>query len=316
MYNLKNKNILVTGAYGFLGKSLVKRLDILGFDYYPVNWKECDLTDARDVNKLFEVTKPDVVFHLAADCGGIAYNVKNPADLSYNNLMMTLNILNNAVKFGKPKVIMIGSVDSYPGNAEIPYKEDDLWKDFPEKTSAYYGLAKRMNIALGEAYYKQYNLSSIHILLMNLYGPNDHFDEFRGHVIPAIIKKIDYAKQNKLNEITIFGDGSPIREFVFVEDAADLIIKSAYKIEGFEYFNLGSGQLLKIWDVLQIIKKEMKFHGKFVKDLTKPMGHPIKQFDLQKMKSIFGNYNYTSFEEGIKRTINWYYDNIQETKDD
>ena len=189
MKHLKNKKILVTGSTGFLGKSLTKKLDEYNINYSVVDKNLSNLVNPSDVDKLFEDVKPDMIFHLAADCGGIAYNVQNPADLSYNNLMMSLNILNSAVKHGKPKIIMIGSVDSYPGTANIPYSEGDLWSGFPEETSAYYGLAKRMNIALGEAYFKQYNLSSIHVLLMNLYGPNDHFDAFRGHVIPAIIKK-------------------------------------------------------------------------------------------------------------------------------
>ena len=310
MSYLKNKRIIVTGSDGFLGKALLKKLDELNLEYVNVVFSEYDLVNPQEVTTLFQNLKPEVIFHLAADCGGIAYNVKNPADLAYNNLMMTLNIFNSAVKFGNPKIIMIGSVDSYPGEAKIPYREDQLWEGFPEITSAYYGLAKRMNIALGEAYYKQYNLSSIHVLLMNLYGPNDHFDEFRGHVIPAIIKKIDNAKTNNLTKVDIFGDGSPIREFVYVEDAADLIIRSA-EINKFEYFNLGSGQLLKIRDVLQIIKKELNFNGEFVKDLSKPMGHPVKQFCSEKMKLILGDYDFTSFDEGIKRTITWYFNHIK-----
>ena len=150
---------------------------------------------------------------------------------------------------------------------------------------------------------------------MNLYGPNDHFDTFRGHVIPAIIKRIDYAKSKNLKNVDIYGDGSTIREFIYVEDAAELILKSA-KIKGYEYFNLGSGQLLKIWDVLQIIKKEIGFNGEFLKDMTKPMGHPIKQFNLNKMHSLLGDFNYTPFESGIKNTIKWYYDNIKKNCDE
>lgn len=315
MKHLESKKIIVTGSTGFLGKSIIKKLDELNIKYSVVDRTKYDLINPTDVNNLFKDIGPDIVFHLAADCGGIAYNVENPADLSYNNLMMSLNIFNAAIKNGNPQIIMIGSVDSYPGTANIPYVERDLWNDFPEETSAYYGLAKRMNIALGEAYFRQYNLSSIHILLMNLYGPNDHFDAFRGHVIPAIIKKIDSAKNNNESHVNIFGDGSPIREFVYVEDAAEIILKAA-KITGFEYFNLGSGQLLKIWDVLQVIKREIGFEGVFIKDMSKPMGHPIKQFDLARMKFILGNFNYTSFDEGIKRTISWYFDNIKSNNDE
>ena len=310
MKNLNGKNILITGSNGFLGKAITKELDRLKIEYSGVCSSKYDLINPASVKKLFEDKKPDVIFHLAADCGGIAYNIKSPADLSYNNLMMSLNIFKNAITFGNPKIIMIGSVDSYPGEANIPYSETDLWKDFPEETSAYYGLAKRMNIALGEAYYKQYNLESTHILLMNLYGPNDHFDEFRGHVIPAIIKKIDNAKINKLTSIDIYGDGSPIREFVYVDDAAKLIIQAS-TIDGFEYFNLRSGQLMKIWDVLETIKSEIKFDGDFVKDMAKPMGHPIKQFDLSKMKSLLGEFKYTPFSEGITKTVEWFYTNVK-----
>lgn len=310
MENLYGKKIIITGSNGFLGKSICKEFDSQGLDYYRVLSSQYDLIKHEQVSALFEEQKPDIIFHLAADCGGIAYNVSKPADLAYNNMLMTLNIFKNAIEFGSPKIIMIGSVDSYPGEASIPYTESELWEGFPEETSAYYGIAKRMNIALGEAYYKQYGLSSIHILLMNLYGPNDHFDEVRGHVIPAIIKKIDNANKHNLNYVDIYGDGSPIREFVFVEDAAKLIIKSS-SIEGFAYFNLGSGQLLKILDVLNIIKDEIGFKGEFIKDMTKPMGHPIKKFDLHKMNVLLDKFDYTPFEEGIRETINFFNNKVK-----
>jgi len=310
MEYLRNRKVAITGSNGFLGNSLVKELEKNNIEYVKVQRENFDLIDSREMDLFFRVIKPDVIFHLAADCGGIGYNVKNPADITYNNLMMSVNLFKNAVKYGNPKLIIIGSVDSYPANAKIPYTESEIWDGFPEITSGYYGLAKRMNLALGEAYYKQYGLKSIHPLLMNLYGPHDHFDAERGHVIPAIIKKIDQAISKGLPQIDIYGDGSTLREFIFVEDAAKLIMQSS-KIEGFEYFNLGSGQVKKIIDVIHSIKDAFGFSGDINKDMSKPSGHPVKNFDLQKMKMLLGEFTFTPFDEGIDKTIRWYIDNIK-----
>jgi nucleoside-diphosphate-sugar epimerase len=306
MENLKQKKIMVTGSSGFFGKALVKKLKQMNLEYFPVNRKNYDLAKEEDMYNLFNDIKPDIVFHLAADCGGIAYNIKNPANITHNNLIMSLNLFKTAIKFNNPKIIIIGSADSYPVDAKIPYNEDDIWKGFPNLTSGYYGMSKRMNLVLGETYYKQYGLSSIHTIFMNLYGPNDHFDEFKGHVIPAIIKKMNHAIESGNENIEIFGDGSPIREFIYVEDAAEILIQSAINLDGFKYFNVGSGQLYKIWDVLQLIKKEMNFKGDFIKDLSQPMGHKIKHFNLEKMNSLLDYHNFTSFEEGIKNTVDWF----------
>ncbi len=310
MEYLRNKKVAITGSSGFLGSSLVKELERKNIEYVKVQRENFDLIDSRETDLFFREIKPDVIFHLAADCGGIGYNVKNPADITYNNLMMSVNLFKNAVKYGNPKFIMIGSVDSYPGNAKIPYTENEIWDGFPEITSGYYGLAKRMNLALGEAYYKQYGLKSIHPLLMNLYGPNDHFDAERGHVIPAIIKKIDHAKDSGLLQIEIYGDGSALREFIFVEDAAKLIIKSS-NLDGFEYFNLGSGQVKKIIDVINIIKNAFGYTGDLYKDMSKPTGHPVKNFELHKMKMLLGEFTFTPFDVGIQRTIEWYLNNLK-----
>lgn len=310
MSHLRNKRIAITGSKGFLGKSLTKELDNNGIKYSEVLNHCCDLTQFDQVDNFFKDLKPDLVFHLAADCGGIGYNVKNPADITHNNLMMSTNLFRSAVKHGNPKLIMIGSVDSYPSEAKIPYSENEIWMGFPEVTSGYYGLAKRMNLALGNAYFNQYGLHSIHPILMNLYGPNDHFDSEKGHVIPAMIKKIDQAIKDDLTEIEIFGNGSVFREFIYVEDAAKLIIKAS-SLNNFEYFNLGSGDLIKIIDVISIIKNKFGYSGLFNHNMSKPIGHKIKQFDLRKMEKLLGQFDFTPFSEGITKTINWYNENLK-----
>ncbi len=303
------KKILVTGASGFLGQAIADELAGGGVAFTGVGSKDCDLRDKKAVAAFIEAQNPDLILHLAADCGGIYYNVSNPASILTNNLEMTLNLF-EAVKNIKTKMICIGSVDSYPKDASIPYGETSIWDGFPEGTSAYYGLAKRMNLAIGEAYFKQYGVESTHILLMNLFGPYDHFDTLNSHVIPAIITKIDDARKAGKRTIEIFGDGTAKREFIFVRDAAKLIIDAAEKIDGFKFFNMGSGCVERIIDVIEYIMKEMKWECEIVKDFSKPVGHPIKEFELTRMREALGTFRHQDFYGALSETVSWYLEHV------
>ncbi|MBU2524243.1 GDP-L-fucose synthase [Patescibacteria group bacterium] len=305
--NLQNSNILLTGGNGFLGgfvrEKLIERGVREGKIIIPRS-KENDLRDIEVVRKILKGV--DIVIHLAGNVGGIGYNMKYPGSLFYDNLMMGTQLIHESYWAGVKKFLGICTVCSYPKYTSIPFKEGNLWDGYPEETNAPYGLAKKSMIVQGMAYRKQYDFNSIFLLPVNLYGPRDNFDPERSHVIPAIIKKCFDAIENNDDYIRVWGDGSVSREFLYVEDCAEAIIKSLERYDKSEPVNIGSGMEIKIKELVRIIAKFTGFNGEIIWDTGKPNGQPRRCMDVTRAESEFGFKARTNFEDGLKRTIDWY----------
>ena len=307
MEYLNNKKVIVTGGAGFLGSFVVKKLAERGCkDIYIPKIEEYDLTKIEDVKRIYERNKADIVIHLAGDVGGIEYNRKYPAKVLYNNLMMNTIVQDQAYKAGVKKFVGIGSVCAYPKFAKIPFREEELWDGYPEETNAGYGLSKKMMLEQSKAYRAQYGFDSIHLLMINLYGPGDNFSLENSHVIPAMIRKFVDAKNENKKEVILWGDGSPTREFIYAADAADAIVKATELYDSSEPVNIGSGMEISIKKLSEIISKAVGYSGKITWDTSKPNGQPRRCLDISKAKKHFGFEAKTSFEEGLKRTIEWY----------
>ena len=301
----KNKKVLVTGSTGFLGQSLMSRLEKLQPEkIVTASHERFDLREYKDC--LSVCKEVDVVIHLAANVGGIGYNQKKPAELFDDNILMSVNMMKAAYNVGVKKFVSLGTICCYPKFTSVPFKEEDLWNGYPEETNAPYGLAKKMLLVQGQAYRQQYNFNSIFLLPLNLYGPGDKFDPSQSHVIPALIKKFCDAKNSKLPEVVVWGTGNATREFLYVDDAAEGILLAAEKYNKEGPINLGSGFEISIKDLTEKIKKLSGYQGKIVWDKTKPDGQPRRRLDVSKAKKEFGFVAKTSFEEGLKKTINWY----------
>lgn len=299
------KTVLVTGANGFLGKSVVKELTKKNpKEIICPSSKDCDLRYKENCNSI--VKNIDIIFHLAGKGGGIGYMKENSAEAFYDNIMMSTNLIHEAKDMDVEKFIGIGTVCSYPKFANIPFSEDLIWNGYPEETNAAYGLAKKMMIVQSEAYKKQYNFNSISLIPTNLYGPDDDFNPETSHVIPAIILKIFNAKKDNLDLITLWGDGSPTRDFLYVDDAAKGIILAAENYNEHQPVNLGSNDEISIKDLAEIICKNMDYHGEIKWDTSKPNGQPRRRVNNKKAKTSFGFNPETSIGEGIKNTINWF----------
>lgn len=311
MINLADKKIILTGGAGFLGSFVKEKLQERGCkDIFIPNYPEIDLTKIEDVKRMYKEYKADVVIHLAGDVGGIAYNRANPGSVFYNNLMMNVLVQDEAYKAGVSKFVGIGSVCSYPKFAKIPFVEEDLWEGYPEETNATYGLAKKVMLEQSKAYRQQYGFNAVHLLMINLYGPRDNFDLETSHVIPALIRKFVDAKKENRPEVAAWGDGSPTREFIYAGDAAEAIVLAAEKYESSEPVNIGSGMEISIKDLTEVIAKLVGYEGKIVWDTTKPNGQPRRCLDVSKAKEYFGYEAKVKFEEGLKKTIEWYRNKI------
>jgi GDP-L-fucose synthase len=247
-----------------------------------------------------------MIIHLAAHVGGIGINREKPGEFFYDNLMMGVQLLHESYAVGVPKFVAIGTICAYPKFAAIPFKEEALWDGYPEETNAPYGLAKKMMLVQSEAYRQQYGYNSIYLLPVNLYGPRDNFDLATSHVIPALIRKCLEAKGRGDKELTAWGDGSPTREFLYVEDAAEGILLAAEHHNSSEPVNLGSSVEISIRDLLQTIVRLTNFQGRIIWDTTKPNGQPRRKLDVSRAQSAFGFSSSTNFEEGLRRTIAWY----------
>lgn len=307
----KGNKILITGGQGFLGRVLVKSLEKKGYNnLITFSRKEYDLTKESDVKMLFsDNPNVDVVLHLAGDTGGIGYNKKHPGKIFLNNIMINTLMqeysrLNNVKKF-----VGVGTVCSYPKFTDVPFKEEDLWQGYPEETNAAYGLSKKMMLVQSQAYRQEYNFNGIHLLMINLYGPEDDFDLENSHVIAGLIRKFVEAKEKNQNEVVLWGDGSPSREFLYVDDAAEAIILAMEKYNSSEPVNIGSGQEITIKDLAELIKKIVGFNGKIVCDTTKPNGQPRRGLNTKKAEKLFGFKARISLEDGLKKTIEWYQKN-------
>ncbi|MFA6378986.1 MAG: GDP-L-fucose synthase [Candidatus Omnitrophota bacterium] len=305
--NLKTKRILVTGGAGFLGQFVVKELRKKGCkNIFVPRKKDFDLTVLSSIKKLLVKTKPDIIIHLAAVVGGIGANRENPGKFFYENIMMGVQLIEQARLFGVKKFVALGTVCAYPKFTKVPFKEADLWSGYPEETNAPYGLAKKMLLVQSQAYRQQYGFNSIFLLPVNLYGPGDNFSPGSSHVIPALIKKCCDAIQRGDKEVVVWGTGKATREFLYVEDAARGIVLAAEKYNKAEPVNIGAGFDISIKDLVGIIVKLTGYHGKILWDKTKPDGQPKRRLDVLRAKKEFGFTAKVSFEEGLKKTIDWY----------
>ena len=251
----------------------------------------------------------DIVIHLAANVGGIGYNRENPATLFDDNILMGVNMMQAAKANKVKKFVALGTVCAYPKFTPVPFKEENLWNGYPEETNAPYGLAKKMQLVQAQAYRQQYGFNAIFLLPVNLYGPGDNFDPKSSHVIPALIKKFIDAKENKKAEVVVWGTGKATREFLYVDDAAEGILLAAEKYDKGEPVNLGSASEISIKDLVGMIKEITGYTGKVVWDKTKPDGQPRRKLDVSRAKKEFGFASKTSFDQGLKDTINWYLEN-------
>ncbi len=307
MSYVKNKRVVVTGGAGFLGSFVVAQLRARGAGEIIVpRSRDYDLVEMSAVRKLYDDTRPELVVHLAAQVGGIGANRKNPGKYFYDNLMMGVQLIEEGRRRGLPKLVATGTICAYPKFAPVPFQEDDLWNGYPEETNAPYGLAKKMLLVQSQAYREQYGFNSVVVFPVNLYGPRDNFDYESSHVIPAMIRKIEDAIRANASEVVLWGDGSPTREFLYVEDAADGILAACERYDGSEPINLGSGQEISIRDLAQLIARIMDYRGRFVYDTSKPNGQPRRQLSVERAAHLLGWHAKTSFEAGLQQTIAWW----------
>ena len=302
-----HRRVCVTGGAGFLGSYVVDRLRAQGArDVSVPRRREFDLTDGSAVRRLYDTARPDIVIHLAAEVGGIGANREHPAQFFYNNLMMGAQLLHEGWRTGIEKFVAIGTVCAYPKHTPVPFREDDLWNGYPEETNAPYGLAKKMLLVQSQSYRQQYGFNSIFLLPVNLYGPRDNFDPASSHVIPALIRKCLEAKQRGDSEVVVWGDGSPTREFLYADDAAEGILLAAEHYNSSEPVNLGSSNEISIKDLVELIARVTGFTGAIRWDATKPNGQPRRRLDISRARALFGFESKTSFETGLSRTVAWY----------
>ena len=297
---------IVTGGAGFLGSHLVDLLRADGIEPIVPRRADVDLTDTNAAAAFFAETKPTQVFHLAAEVGGIGANRDNPGRYWYANLMMGVNVLEQARIHGTEKVVMVGTICSYPKFAPIPFREETLWDGYPEETNAPYGVAKKALLVGAQAYREQYGLNAIVLLPVNLYGPRDNFDLQSSHVIPALIRKMIEARDSAAAEVTLWGDGTPTREFLFVEDAARGLLLAGRDYNGPEPVNLGTGTEISIKDLAHLVAEATGFGGSIVWDTTKPNGQPRRQLDVSRAREQFGFEAQTSFADGLAQTVAWF----------
>jgi GDP-L-fucose synthase len=303
----KDLAVVVTGGAGFLGSVLVSRLRAAGARVVAPRRRDYDLTEAQAVSRLFADASPAVVFHLAAAVGGIGANRANPGRFFYENMAMGLNIVEGARRYGRlQKLVIVGTTCSYPGEAPVPLREADLWNGYPEPTNAPYAVAKRALLVMAQGYRQQYGLHAIYLIPANLYGPGDNFDPETSHVIPALIKKCVDAVEQGAPEITAWGDGSPTREFLYVDDAARGIMLAAERYDSAEPVNLGTGEEISIRDLLTLIVDLTGFRGRIVWDRAMPGGQRRRRLDTSRASASFGFGAQVPLVEGLKATIEWY----------
>jgi GDP-L-fucose synthase len=306
----ETKRVCVTGGAGFLGKVVCRKLQERGAqDIFVPTIEKYDLVSLEGINHMLEDAKPDLIIHLAAQVGGIGANREHPAEFFYNNLMMGVQLMHRAWQTGVGKFVAIGTICAYPKFTPIPFDEDNLWNGYPEETNAPYGLAKKMLLVQAQSYRQQYGYNAIFLLPVNLYGPGDNFNPESSHVIPALIRKCLEAKDAGKDEIVVWGDGSPTREFLYVEDAAEGILLAAERYNGDLPVNLGSGNEISIKNLVELIASLTGFKGKLVWDATKPNGQPRRALSTKRADDLFGFKAQMTFEEGLKRTIDWYVQN-------
>lgn len=307
MIDWAKKRVVVTGGAGFLGSFVVEKLRARGCREIIVpRSREHDLRDRDAITRLYEEARPHLVLHLAAVVGGIGANRENPGRFFYDNAIMGIEMIEQARRFGVEKFVAVGTICAYPKFTPIPFREEDLWNGYPEETNAPYGLAKKMMLVQAQAYREQYGFNAIYLLPVNLYGPRDNFDPQSSHVIPALIRKFVEAKESGSGEVVLWGDGSPTREFLYAEDAAEGIALAAERYDGAEPVNLGTGAEIAIRDLAGVIAGEIGFTGRIVWDTGKPNGQPRRCLDTRRAEALLGFRAATPWKEGLRRTIDWY----------
>jgi GDP-L-fucose synthase len=312
----KDKRVVVTGGAGFLGSFVVDQLRAKGCQQIVIpRSQDYDLVQMDAVKQLYSDAKPDLVIHLAARVGGIGANQANPGRFFYDNLMMGTQLIEVGRQRGLKKFVATGTICAYPKFAPIPFKEDDIWNGYPEETNAPYGLAKKMMLAQSQAYHDQYGFNSIVLFPVNLYGPRDNFDLETSHVIPALIRKCASAKEDGRASITLWGDGLPTREFLYVEDAAEGILLAAEQYDGKLPVNLGTGEEISIRELARLIAAEVGFTGQIQWDTTKPNGQPRRCLDVSRAKQLFGFQARHDLRSGLKKTVPWFQTNGQSIRE-
>lgn len=305
--NWANKRVCVTGGAGFLGSFVVDELRRKGVpNVFVPRSADYDLTTEAGVARMFRDAEPDVFIHLAAVVGGIGANKDNPGSFFYANAMMGIQSIEYARRHKVEKTVIAGTICAYPKFTPVPFREHDLWNGYPEETNAPYGIAKKALLVQCQAYREQYGMNAVYLLPVNLYGPRDNFDLHSSHVIPALIRKCVEAKQRGDSELRAWGDGTPTREFLYVEDAARGVVMAAENYDGSEPVNLGSGMEISIRDLTETIARLCDFTGKIVWEVDKPNGQPRRQLDVTRAEAAFGFKATTPFEDGLRETIDWY----------
>ena len=307
MLSLEDKQILVTGGAGFLGKQVVEQLIQAGANPDNIKVPRSQQYDLRDLSKCAEaVENQDIVIHLAAHVGGIGLNREKPAELFYDNLMMGAQLIHAAYQAKVTKFVCVGTICAYPKYTPVPFKEDDLWKGYPEETNAPYGIAKKALLVQLQSYRQQYGFNGIYLLPVNLYGPEDNFNPESSHVIPALIRKVHEAQQRGDKTLPVWGDGSPTREFLYSTDAAKGIVMATQKYDESEPVNLGTNYEISIRDLVELICEVMEFQGEIVWQTDKPNGQPRRCLDTTRAKEKFDFVAQTEFRQGLKNTVDWY----------
>jgi GDP-L-fucose synthase len=298
--------VLVTGGGGFLGTHVVARLRAERLDPFVARRRDYDLTVAADAERLFADARPELVLHLAAEVGGIGANRANPGRYWYANLLMGAHVLEQARLRDVAKTVLLGTICAYPKFAPVPFREEDLWNGYPEETNAPYGVAKKALLVGAQSYREQYGTNAVYLLPVNLYGPRDNFDLETSHVIPALIRKMVEACERDEREIVLWGDGSPTREFLYVDDCAEAIVLAAHRYDGAEPVNVGTGEEIAIRELAELIAELTGFAGEIVWDTSRPNGQPRRRLDVTRAEALFGFRARTSLREGLERTIAWY----------
>lgn len=306
-----NKTIAISGANGFLGSKLYEKLKKLnsGIKLIKISSRRYDLRLQSHVIKFFKKYKPDYIFHLAANVGGIGANLKNPANFFYDNATMGINFLHYAYLNNVKKFLATATVCAYPENTNVPFKETDIWNGYPEPTNAPYGIAKKILSVQSNAYRQQYNFNSCVVYPVNLYGPGDNFDENSSHVIPALIKKIYNAKVNNLKSVDVWGSGIAKREFLYVDDLVNALVLAMEKYDSSEPVNIGTGSTISIKNLVKKITFILKYDGKIKWITSKPNGQLKRQLEISKAKKKFGFKSTVDLDQGLRNTINWYLKN-------
>lgn len=303
----QDKRVVVTGGGGFLGSFVTRKLEERGAaSVFVPRSRDYDLRDREAIIQMYADTRPNVVIHAAGVVGGIGANRANPASFFYDNLIMGIQVMHYACLCGVGKFVAIGTVCAYPKLTPVPFLEEDLWNGYPEETNAPYGLVMKMLLVQAQAYRQQYGLNAVYLLPVNLYGPRDNFDLASSHVIPALIRKCVEAKEQGSDHIVVWGTGQATREFLYVEDAAEGILLATERMNTSEPVNLGSGIEISIRDLALTIARLVGFEGQIVWDANKPDGQPRRCLDTQKAERLFGFRASTSFEEGLRNTVEWY----------